>query len=343
MYKVVATYYLQGADLGEEQVRNAGGEIVKSLCKIGPEAHEDEILAACQDADAVITVLQPFTRKVIGSLPKLRAICSISIGHEKIDIEAATECGVCVTNVPDYCLEEVSDHTMALILACARKLFPAYKATMAGKWDKAIPVEIRKKIQPPMFRLRSQTIGLLGFGNIARLVVPKAKGFGMKVIAYDPHLPAEAFQISDVQQVDLDYLLKESDFVSVHVPATTHTHHMIGAAELAKMKPTAYLINTARGTIIDEKALIEALRNKQIAGAGLDVLEQEPPSMDNPLFAMDNVVVSPHMAQYSDEAEVELLRRPGENAAMVLSGKWPRNLVNPRVKKQFIARWGEMK
>lgn len=343
MFKIVATFFIPNVDLGEEAAREIGAELVKRLCRTGAEGDEDELIAATQDADAVITNIQPYTRRVIERLSKCRAISAIGIGYDWIDVQAATDHGICVVNVPDYCLEEVSAHTMALLLACSRKLVRVFDAVRAGKWNSAVPVEIRQGIQPPMFRLKRQTLGLVGFGNIARTLVPMAKGFGLRVIAYDPHVTASVGQQYGVELVGFDRLLEQSDFVSLHANLTTETRHMIGLKEFKRMKPTAYFINTARGALVDEGALYTALSEGYIAGAGLDVLDPEPPNPDNLLLKLNNVIITAHMAQYSDRAEQEVWRRPAEAAIQVLKREWPRGLVNPQVKAKFVARWGEMK
>ena len=319
----------------EKAYKEIGAEVVVIPCST-----EDEIREASRDADAVITALQPITRKVIEGMEKCRIIQTIGIGYEGVDLDAATEKGILVSNVPDYCLEEVSDQAMALLLACARKLFPVMKAVREGKWDSIERPEIRYKIWPPMFRLRGQTLGIIGFGRIARTLVPKAKGFGMRIIAYDPYVDRKVAEEMGVELVDLDRLLEESDFVSIHALLSRETHHLIGERELRKMKKTAYIINTARGAIIDEKALIKALKEGWIAGAGLDVLEKEPPDRDNPLLFMDNVIVTAHSGHYSETAHKELLRRPGEEVLKVLKGGFPTNIVNPKAKEKYMERWG---
>ncbi|HJX70126.1 MAG TPA: C-terminal binding protein, partial [Dehalococcoidia bacterium] len=281
----------------EKVLTDIGAQFAKIPCH-----SEEELIATAQDADAIITIPmnQLFPRRVIERLNKCRIISSPGIGYEGIDLAAATERGICVTNVPDYCLEEVSDHAMALLLACARKLFRLDKAVKEGKWDSLEKPQIRNKIWPPMFRIRGQTVGLIGFGRIPRALVPKAKGFGLRVIAHDPYAPPGIAEELGVELVDLDRLLRESDYVSVHAALTAETKHMLGLEQFKKMKPTAYLINAARGPLIDETALYTALSEGYIAGAGLDVMDPEPPSLDNPLFKLDNVIFTAHSAHYSE-------------------------------------------
>ncbi len=300
-------------------------------------------MSACSEADAVIALgikITPgyvFSARVIENLHKCRLIALTGIGYDNVDIAAATENGICVANNPYYCLEEVSDHTMALILACARKFYQLVPDIKNGKWGaQADYLDALKSLH----RLSGQTLGLIGFGNIARTLVPKARAFGFRIIAYSPHVPRRLFETFKVEPVELDRLLEESDFVSMHTALTQETRHMIGLPQLKKMKRTAYFINTARGELVDERALYTALSEGLIAGAGLDVLESEPPDSDNPLLKLNNVFVTGHFAYYSEESREELFRWPWEEVARVLQGEWPQGLVNAEVKERFSAKWG---
>jgi D-3-phosphoglycerate dehydrogenase len=322
---------------GEEDYHKIGAQLVKKLCR-----SEDDLISIAHDADAIITGGEPYSRKVIEKLTKCRIISNIGIGYDGIDVEAATEHGIFITNVPDYCLEEMAEHTLALILACGRKLLRFNRAVREGKWDSRAPREIREKIRPPMFRLKGQTLGLIGLGRIPRTLVPKAKALGLRVIAYDPYVSKDAAAELGVEMVGFEQLLRESDFVSLHAALTKDNQHMMGLEQFKKMKRTAYLINTARGGLIDEQALNTALSEGIIAGAGLDVLDPEPPSRDNPLFKCDNVIITAHSANYSEESQAELLRRPEEEVFRVLRGEWPCCPVNPQVKERFTARWGKI-
>ena len=339
-FKVLLTVDYPGIPYDEKVLTDVGAKFAKIPCKT-----EDELIATAKDADAIITIplMQAFPRRVIEKLDKCRIISSPGIGYDGIDLEAATERGICVTNVPDYCLEEVSDHAMALLLACARKLFRLDKAVREGKWDTLERPKIRYDIWPPMFRLKGQTLGLLGFGRIPRTIVPKAKGFGLRVITHDPYVPGEVAAELGVELVDLDRLLRESDYISVHTALTNETKHILGLEQFKKMKPTAYLINTARGPLVDDAALYTALSKGYIAGAGLDVIEVEPPSLDNPLFKLDNVIITAHSAHYSDTSVIELRSRPAEEVARALKGEWPINVVNPKVKELYLQKWGKKK
>lgn len=336
-YKVVMTIFVPQMPLPEEIVTKAGAKLVKTFCQ-----NEDQIIEQAKDADAVIAgaTAQPFTRRVIENLTKCRIIANIGIGYDRLDVKACTDHGILAVNVPDYCLGEVSDEAILLILALSRKLLPAVAAVREGKW---MTVPQNRQLLMPMHRLQGQTLGLVGLGRIARAVAPKAQSLGLKVIAYDPYIPKDVFKKLGVEQVDLDRLLKESDFVSLHAPHTKENEHMIGADQLKKMKPSAYLINTARGPLIDQQALTAALNKGLIAGAGLDVVDPEPPPADDPLLKMNNVLITGHSAQLSIESDAELWRKPLEEVARVLQGQWPLALLNPEVKSKYVAKWGPMK
>jgi len=290
-------------------------EFAKADC-----ATEDEIIAVAHDADAVIGVatFQRFSRKVIEGLGRCRLIVSIGIGFDHLDIEAATQHGILSANVPDFCLEEVSDHTMALILACTRRIVEL--ATMS--------------------HLRGQTLGLIGFGRIAQALVSKARGFGMRIIAHDRYVGPGVIESLHVDRVELGKLLAEADIVSIHIPLTAETRHLLGLEEFKKMKPTAYLINTARGGIIDQGALCTALDGGFLAGAALDVSDPEPIDPNDPLLRMDNVIVTAHSAGISPSALAELMRRPVDEIARVIKGEWPVGLIDPKAKVSYRQKWG---
>jgi D-3-phosphoglycerate dehydrogenase len=321
----------------EKAYRDKGIEFKKIPCN-----SEDEIIAAASDADAVLTVIQPFGRKIFENLTRLKLVHNIGIGYEGLDVEAATEHGVCVTTPTDYCLEEVSDHAMAQLLDCGRKISRLDTAVRAGQWDNAAKQEIRANIWPRTFRLRGQTLGLIGFGNIPRALVPKAKGFGMNIVVFDPFVSETVFEEYGVASVDLDYLLRASDVISLHAALTPETKGMFGSEAFGKMKPTAYVINTARGQLVDEQALYTALLEGQIAGAGLDVMETESVPSDHPMLQLDNVIVTAHSAHYSDFSAAELRRRPFEEMSRVIDKRWPQRLLNPQVKGRYVEKWGEM-
>jgi D-3-phosphoglycerate dehydrogenase / 2-oxoglutarate reductase len=286
----------------------------------------EDILAVARDADAVLVTYAKLPGDLIRQLRRCRAIGRFGLGVDNIDIPAATEEGIAVTYVPDYCIEEVSDHAMALLLALARKLAFSNKLVQAGRWE--MPAVV------PIHRLSSRVLGLVGFGNIARALAPKAKSFGMRVVAYDPYAPADAFKTLGVESMGFEALLACADFVSLHVPLMPATRGLIDAKALAKMKKTAYLINTSRGPLIDEPALIAALDAGIIGGAALDVVAVEPLAKDSPLLGRDNVILTPHTGFYSVEALAELQTKCASDVRRVLSGERPIYPVNPEVLKK---------
>ncbi len=305
-----------------------------------PSTTENEIIEAAHDADAVVIVLDPYTRKVIDSLKSCRLITTAKTGYGNIDIAAATGAGICVSRVPAASAEEVSDHAMALLLACARRLFRLDKAVRTGEWHSVHGPEMGelwRGIKP----IRGQTLGLIGFGLIPLAMAPKAKGYGMKIMAYDPFVSAEAMTAAGVESVNLDRLLQESDFISVHAALTADNRHMLGTKQFKQMKPTAYLINTARGALVDEVALYNAIIQGEIAGAGLDVTEIEPTNLDNPLLKLSNVLFTAHSGHYSDVSAETYRNRPVEDVTRIMAGEWPRGMINPEVKGKYIAKWGK--
>jgi len=302
-----------------------------------PAQTESEIIEATSDADAVLAPIEPHPRKVIEHMRKCRIISVAGIGYDYVDVDAATEYGICVSNVPGYCVEEVSDHAMALLICCARKIQAQVNWVREGKWDTMMSTKILANVKP-IFRLQGETLGIVGFGNIGRALVPKARGFGIKVIAYDPYIALSVAKETEVELVEFDEVLARADFISLHMPLANENRHMFGLEQFKKMKPSAILINTARGELVDESALYTAVTKGYIAGAGLDVTEREPLAPDNPLLKLDNVLITPHSAFYSEQSHIEVLRRAEEEVFRVLSGKWPQNFVNPQVKENYIRR-----
>jgi D-3-phosphoglycerate dehydrogenase len=303
-----------------------------------PALTEDEIISAAADADAVVIGHEPYTSRVMNSLSSCRLMSTPKTGYDNIDVAAATAAGVCVSCVAGVSSEEVSDHAMALLLACARKIVRLDKAVRAGVWRSIHGPEM-EEIWQGIVPLREQTLGLIGFGQIARAMVPKAKGFGLRVLAYDPYVPAEVMAEVGVEALELDRLLRQSDFVSLHCALTPENRHIMGAEQFKLMKPTAYLINTGRGALVDEEALYNALASGEIAGAGMDVMEVEPVKLDNPLLKLDNVVVTGHSGHYSDIAIANIRQRPVEDVSRIMSREWPRGWINPEVKEKYVARW----
>jgi D-3-phosphoglycerate dehydrogenase len=290
-----------------------------ALAKLDPtfrmskSASADDILAVAKDADAILVTYAKLTRELLMQLTKCKAIGRFGLGVDNIDLPAAKEKGIQVNYVPDYCIREVSDHAMALLLALIRKIPLSNKLVQGGRWEMPAVVPIR--------RIEGTVLGLIGFGHIPRLVAPKAQAFGIKVIAYDPFAKPEVFKAAKVESVDFDTLLKTSDYVSVHAPLLPATRGMMNADAFAKMKKGAYLVNTARGPLIDEPALIAALDAGQLGGAGLDVVAAEPLAKDSKLLGRDNVIISPHTGFYSIEALNELQTKCAADVARVLSGE----------------------
>jgi len=306
-----------------EELAKVNAELVGADC-----VTEDEIIEAAKDADAILTGGAQMTRRVLESLPKCKVIVRYGVGYDTIDVDAATDNGVIVVNNPafQWCIEEVSNQAITLLLACAKKLAFLNDGTKQGRWAEC------KRAQAPMVSIHGQTLGLVGCGGIGRMTGRKAQCFSLKLLGYDPYVDKSLAKKDGITLVSLPELLKESDFVSVHTFLNEETRHLMGEKEFKQMKPTAYLINTARGPVVDEPALIKALQEKWIAGAGLDVFEKEPVDPDNPLLKMDNVVVTPHSASYSDVAFKLNSVIVGQEAARVLSGRWPKNVVNKGVK-----------
>ncbi len=268
-----------------------------------------EARAAIRHADALMVTIQPVSAELINSMERCKLISRVGTGLDAIDIEAATQKGVWVTYVPDYSIDEVSAHAIMLLLAQARGL-PALMASMrAGKWDGSM-VHVR--------RLQGQVLGWVGCGRIGMATAVKAQGLGLQVIAFDPFAAAGVLEAAGVQSVDFATLLNRSDYISLHTPLTRTNRHLINAEALAQMKPSAYLINTARGPLIDEDALLAAVRAGQIAGAGLDVLTVEPPAPDNPLLQEPRILITPHMAWYSEESKIDVRKSGAEEVIRVL-------------------------
>jgi len=295
-----------------------GVELRPAQCK-----SEEEIIDLAQEADAVLNCYAKLTARVIEKLSRCKIIARYGIGVDNVDLAAATGARIVVTNVPDYCIDEVSDHALALLLALERRIVAADGAVKAGAWDVVAHAGIR--------RLRGQTLGLLGFGKIAKAVVSKVQPLGMKVLVYDPYLEPELVARHGAEAVSLDRLLAEADAVSIHVPLSPETRNLIGQRELTRMKPTAFLINTSRGGIVDEQAVAVALKENRLGGAALDVLSPEPPPRDHPLRQAPNVILTPHLAFYSRESVIELQTKAAEEVARALRGESPRSPVNREV------------
>ena len=321
VYKVVLTYDVGPTDAEEKALGEVGADLIKADWKT-----EDELVRICSDPDVVAILIgpdAPITKRVIDAIPNLKILSRMGIGVNNIDIDAATERGVPISVVLDYCISEVSDHAMAFILAFARRIMPLSQVVKAGRWSD-IP-----KTRVPISRLSEVTLGIAGVGRIGGSLATKARALGMRVIAYDPYVSNRL----DIELVNFSRLLSESDFISLHAPLTKETTHLFNIEAFKKMKRTAYLINNARGALVDEHALYTALKEGYIAGAGLDVTDPEPPQADNPLLKLDNVFITGHSSWYSEEAVAELRRKSVAAIVEVLRGGWPSSLANPEVKK----------
>ena len=317
--KVVLTDYVWESLEVEKKMLAGLAELIALQTK-----KPDEFIAQAADCDALLnTYAGPITAEVMARMPKCRIIARYGIGVDTIDLEAATQAGIIVTNNPTYCIEEVAEHTMALLLAAARKVVFYDRLVRGGRWE----------VPPgkPLFRLAGATLGLVGFGNIARQVAVRAAAFGMNVLYSDPFVKPGQFDAPG-KGVELDQVLNQSDFVSIHPPLTPQTRKMIGDDALGKMKKSAWLINCARGPIVDTDALVRALDSGRIGGAALDTTDPEPLPNPHPLRDRDNVIINPHVAWYSETAMVGLQAgAPGE-VRRVLTGDWPVNVVNRAVK-----------
>jgi len=291
----------------------------KALARLAPEfrmaksAAADDILAVARDADAILVTYAKLPGELLRQLTRCKAIGRFGLGVDNIDLLAAKELGIAVNYVPDYCLREVSDHAMALLLALARKVTFSNRLVQSGRWE--VPPIV------PLRRLEGQVLGLVGFGNIPRALAPKAKAFGLRVLTHDPYVKPEVLAAAGVEGVGFDGLLARADFISVHAPLMPATRGLMNAAAFAKMKKGAFLINTARGPLVDEAALIAALDAGQLGGAALDVVTTEPLAKDSPLMGRDNVILTPHTAFYSVEALEELQTKCASDVARVLSGE----------------------
>jgi D-3-phosphoglycerate dehydrogenase len=313
--------YLKFFDLDffHEKARDANATLVPFK-----EFDEEKFKKELSDADAVIVIDRPLGEDHFGAMKRCKIVLALEVGYDFIDVAKATEKGIVISNVPTYGTEQVAVHALALILACQRQLKTLMAETSAGGWN--------YNVGKPLWELKGKKLGIIGLGRIGRSLVKKVQGLELELIAYDPYLSDDVFQMLDVQRrYDLEDLIEEADIITLHVPLTAETHHMIGGRELSLMKTRAILINTCRGKVIDGQALFKALNDGQIAGAGVDVLEKEPPDAGDPLLSCDKLIVTPHAAWYSEES-LDRLRILGmDEVARVLNGKRPRFVVNPEV------------
>jgi D-3-phosphoglycerate dehydrogenase len=282
------------------------------------------VSATVGDADVVISGGTPLDQGIFSKLNRTRLLLRPYVGYDDIDVDAATEQGILVANVPDTFIEEVANQTMAFILACNRKVVPLDRYMRSGAW----PADRRgRNAGRPIRRASSLTLGIVGFGNIGRLVAERARPFGFTMLAFDPYVAPEAGEPFGVRLASLETVLRESDIVSLHVFLSRDTRGLMSAERLALMKPSAYLVNTSRGPVVDERALIATLQARQIAGAALDVFEHEPLPADSPLLQLDNVILSPHVASYSEEGDVAHRHRVAQLALQVARGGLPERKV----------------
>jgi D-3-phosphoglycerate dehydrogenase / 2-oxoglutarate reductase len=318
---VIADYDYGDVDIERAIINGAGLRLVAAQCKT-----QDDVIAAARDADAIIAQYATIGAKAIGALTRCQLIARYGTGTDIVDVDAATRHGILVTNVPnDWCENEVADHAMALLLAAARKICRYDQATRSGTWQ--------WQTGQPIHRISARTLGLLSFGAIAQAISRRAAGFGLRIIASDPYMPAADITAHGAAPVSLEELLDQSDYLVIQAPLTKETRHLIGERELRRMKPTAILVNTARGPIVSDEALYRALSENWIAGAGLDDIEEEPAKRldwtpENPLFRLDNVIITPHAAYYSEEAIRTVREFAANEAVRVLTGQPPLSPVN---------------
>jgi D-3-phosphoglycerate dehydrogenase len=315
-----------GQDLSGEQAPLVE---VNALLRPTQAQDEDGLIANLRDADVVLVSGAPITRRVMENMPRCRGVVRYGVGLDNVDVPAATSLGIVVAHVLDFCTEEVANHVILLVLACAKKLLPLDRRMRDGRWGGFPPAEF-----PTIY---GQTLGIVGLGQIGRSLGRKAQALGMEVIAHDPYAK-EGGEPPPARLTPLEDLLRQSDYVSLNSPLTQETFHFIGERELALMKPTAVLINTSRGPVVDEAALVKALREKQIAAAGLDVFEVEPLPASSPLLALDNVILTPHTAGISEKSARTVRTEVGKAAADLLAGRWPRYVANRDVKPRVPLR-----
>ena len=296
--------------------------------QVGQHRSEEAVLSYAAQADLVMvqSVRALLTGAVIRKLTHCRGIIRMGLGYDSIDLAAATEMGIPVSNVVDWCTDEVAEHAIALLLSGARHIPALNSSLKSGSWKRTLAL--------PTYRLRGKCVGIIGFGRIGQAVALRLSGFGMTLLAYDPYIDADTIAQFHAQKVRLEELLAGSDFISVHARLSAETWHLIGAAELGQMKPGAFLVNTSRGAIIDEIALIETLRSGRLSGAALDVMEIEPLPDDSPLRRMEQVTLTPHLSSYSEEAVAELYQKSTEIAVNLLTGRQVGTIVNPEFRRQ---------
>ena len=304
-------------------LQGAGFECVYP--KVAVQMTEADLLDQLGGVPAALAGSEPYTRKVFERFPELKVVARVGVGYDAVDVQAATDHGAVVCTAPGTNQEAVAEHCFMLILALAKNLVRQHGPIKDGKWPRAANLPVRGK-----------TLGLVGLGRIGKAMTTRALAFGMKVMAFEPAPDMAFVEKHGVRLAPLDDLLREADYVSLHLPAMSGTRKLINPERLALMKPTAFLINTARGVVVDEAALYEALRDRKIAGAGLDVFEVEPPYPDNPILKLDNVVLTAHMAGVDTQSRDDMARKAAECIAAIARGEWPAEcVVNPEVREKF--------
>ena len=319
-WKVLITDYVWPSTDPERAVLEAGGADVV----VSPSGDEGTLVELARDADAIMTCFAQVTENVVRVAERCQVIGRFGVGVDNIAVQTATELGIAVTYVPDYCVDEVSDHVMALLHSWNRRIVLFDRSVREQGWGS-------QGLTMRMMRLRGKTIGIVGFGRIGQAVANKARAYGLRILASDPVVPAAVVESLGGELADLPTLLQRSDFVTLHAPLTGETQNLIGREQLGAMKRDAFLINAARGPLIDEDALYDALRDGLIAGAGLDVMVDNVPPRDHPLLSLDNIIITPHVAFFSQESTLELEQRAAAEVVNVMHGKMPDNLVNPAV------------
>lgn len=301
-------------EIEKKAIEAIGGNLFLCNCKT-----EEDIIHECGDADAIFLDMAPMSAAAIAGLKKCKCINRYGVGYDNVDVEAASKAGIQVTYVPDYCAEDVSDHALALMLSCLRQVALRDRLIRQGRWN----------IQQTSFRLQGKVLGVLGFGRIAKALIRKCSGFGFsKVMVYDPYVPEKACKKAGVEKKSLKEVFSQSDFVSLHMPITPETTHIVNEESLEWMKPTSILINTSRGKLVDDHALATALRENQILHAGLDTHNVEPITVQCPYRDLDNVTLTDHTAYSTVEGVIELKTKSAQNIADVLTGKKPNYQVN---------------
>ncbi len=308
-------------------ITEAGGEFIDA-----DTCGEAEAWRECEQADGILVRWVKITPERIRQFRRCKIIVRYGVGYDNVDVNAATAAGMMVGHIPTYCLDEVSTHAIALLLGCVRNVVGKHQKMERGSWD-FNPVE-------KLWRMAGRSLGLIGLGNIGRGVARKMKGWGLRLLAADPYVDPSHAEALGVRMADLETVCREADYLSLHVPLLPETRHLISRRELALMKPSAILINTARGPVLDNKALLEALNEGRLAQAGLDVFEEEPVPVDSPLRRHPRVLLSDHIAYYSEESQVELQITAAEEVVRVCTGGLPRSLANPEVLR-CLGRWEE--